>query len=119
MLRFAEEGKVELCIAYAMLLELEEVLSYEKFYQRLEKLGQTPSQLASYALDISSPFDVSRSGILPIVSADPDDDIFLLCAAAAQAKYVVTNDPHLLNMESYQEIPIIKIEKFLDAEFNI
>jgi uncharacterized protein len=84
LLRLAEQGQVTLCVAYSMLLELEEVLSYARLQPRLTLLQEMPAQLASYALRISSAFDASRSGI-PIVTNDPDDDIFLLCALATKA----------------------------------
>ena len=88
LLRLAESGKVELCIAYQMLLELDEVLAYPQFENRLALLETTPAQLAAFAMNISAAFEVSRTG-LPIVQADPDDDVFLLCAAAADRKSVV------------------------------
>lgn len=118
LLNLAEQGKVELCIAYPMLLELEEVLGYERLQSRLAILQQTPSRLTAYALNISSAFDVSR-GHIPIVDADPDDDIFLLCAIKAGAAYVVTNDRHLLALQSYQNVSIITIEAFLRRERDI
>jgi len=52
LLNLAEQGRVELCVAYPMLLELEEVLAYERFQPRLETLQQTPAQLAVYALSL-------------------------------------------------------------------
>ena len=111
LLNLAEQGKIELCLAYPMLLELEEVLAYERLQPRLEVLQQTPAQLAAYALSLAIVFDVSRSHI-PIVSADPDDDIFILCAVQANVAYIVTKDRHLLALKSYRGIPIITIEQF-------
>ncbi len=112
LLKLAQQGDIELCIAYTMLLELEEVLGYDRLQPRLTTLQETPAQLAAYAFTLSSIFDVARSGP-PIVDVDPDDDIFLLCAVAAQARYVVTQDRHLLAMEVYEGIPIIALVDFL------
>ena len=117
LLNLAEQGKVELCIAYAMLLELEEVLGYDRLQPRLTTLQETPAQLAAYALNLCSVYDVSRSGP-PIVDADPDDDIFLLCAVEAQAAYIVTHDRHLLVLKIYRGIPIVTIDDFLQREFT-
>jgi putative PIN family toxin of toxin-antitoxin system len=116
LLKLAEKGEVEICIAYPMLLELEEVLAYERLKPRLEVLQETPAQLTAFALSLSTPFDVSRTGV-PIVTADPDDDIFLLCAIEAQAKAVVTADRHLLALRSYRGIPIVTLDQF--SESNI
>lgn len=115
LLKLAEQGKIELCIAYAMLLELEEVLSYDRLQKRLATLQTTPSQLAAYALNLCSVFDVSRSGP-PIVDTDPDDDIFLLCAIEAGASYVVSGDRHLLALKTYQNIPIVTLANFFQLE---
>ncbi len=48
----------------------------------------------------------------------PDDDIFLLCAVASDASYVVTADRHLLALKSYEGIPVITIREFLEREFD-
>lgn len=117
LLRLAEQDAVELCIAYPMLLELEEVLAYERLQSRLTLLQQTPAQLAAFALGLATAFDISRRSP-PIVTADPDDDSFLLCAIEAQATYVVTNDRHLLALKSHAGIDIITVEDFLAREFS-
>jgi putative PIN family toxin of toxin-antitoxin system len=117
LLLLAEVGEVEICIAYPMLLELEEVLSYERFQSRLQTLDVTAAQLAVYSLTLATAIDVSRQGP-PIVTADPDDDIFLHCAVEAQAAYVVTNDRHLLAIRSYRGVGILKVEDFFAKEFG-
>lgn len=82
-------------MAYPMLLELEEVLNYERFQSRLAVLEQTPIKLAAYALNLATTFDVARTWP-PIVEDDPDDDIILHCAELAEATCIVTADKHLL-----------------------
>jgi predicted nucleic acid-binding protein len=64
-------------------------------------------------LSLVTVFDVSRTGP-PIVTADPDDDIFLLCAVEAQAEYIVTADRHLLNLGSYLTVDIITVQEFFE-----
>lgn len=118
LLNLVEAGKLDVCIAYAMLLELEEVLGYERLQPRLTVLQQTPPRLATYALSLATVFDVSR-GDTPIVQSDPDDDIFLLCAVAAGASYVVTNDSHLLALGMYEGITIVRVEQFLQLYSSI
>jgi putative PIN family toxin of toxin-antitoxin system len=117
LLQLAEQGEIELCITHSMLLELEEVLAYDRLRERVTLLGYTPSQLASYALTLATPFDVTR-GFVPIVNDDPDDDVFILCAVEANAHYVVTNDRHLLGLRTFREIPIVAFDVFLAQEFG-
>jgi hypothetical protein len=116
LLRLAEAGELEICIAYAMLLELEEVLGYERLQPRLTVLQQTPRRLAAYALSLATAVDVSRAGA-SIVQQDPDDDIFLLCVVAAGASYLVTHDNHLLNLGSYEGVTILRVETFMALLF--
>lgn len=115
LLCLAEAGKVELCMAPAMLDELAQVLSYERLQPRLMQLGLTSVELVAYAMDLASIFEVPEGS--PIVVADPDDDVFLRCAAVAGAACVVSGDNHLLDLGEYAGIPIITICDFLAKEF--
>ena len=115
LLCLAEEGEVELCITPSMLVELAEVLSYERLQPRLQQLGLTPAEPVAYALNLASVFEVPEGD--PIVVADPDDDIFLRCAVVADAIYVVSGDSHLLDLGEYAGIPIITVRDFFTKEF--
>jgi predicted nucleic acid-binding protein len=53
----------------------------------------------------------------PIVVADPDDDVFLRCATAASAAYVISGDHHLLDLGGYAGIPILTVHDFFAREF--
>lgn len=116
LLRLAEAGDIELCMAPAMLEELAQVLAYEKFQPRLEQLGLSPTELVAYAMELASIFDVPQGDAI-IVTADPDDDIFLRCAIAVGAAYVVSGDHHLLDMQEYAQIPILTVHDFLAEAF--
>lgn len=50
---------------------------------------------------------------VPAVSRDPKDDIFLACAKAAEAQYIVTEDKDLLVLNPYNGIQIINALDFL------
>lgn len=113
LLRLAEAGVVQICVAPSMLTELVDVLSYERFHPRLAKLGLTPDELLAYAVNLSVIYQVPESEEEPLVVADPDDDIFLRCAVAAQASCVVSGDSHLLALGKYANIPILSIRDFL------
>ena len=115
LLRLAEQGEIELCVAPAMLDELEQVLSYERLYPRLAQLGLTPAELLAYALRLALVFEIAEGA--PIVAADPDDDMFLRCAAVAEASYVVSGDHHLLDLGEYAGIQIVNVQEFLEQVF--
>ena len=115
LLCLAEAGEVELCIAPSMLIELAEVLSYERLQPRLEQLGLIPAELVAYAMNLASILEVPEGS--PIVVADPDDDVFLHCAVIAGAACVVSGDDHLLDLGTYADIPILTVRDFLAQEF--
>ena len=48
------------------------------------------------------------------VCADPDDDKFLVLAAAAGATALLSNDRHLLDVREYAGVPIRRPRAFLD-----
>ena len=48
------------------------------------------------------------------VCVDPDDDKFLECAVAGHAELVISGDRHLLDINGFQGIKIIKPRTFAD-----
>ena len=97
-------------------VELAEVLTYERLRPRLERLGLSPAELIAYVVDLVSVFEVTEEGS-PLVIADPDDDVFLRCAVVAGAAYVISGDHHLLDLGTYSDIPILTVRDFLAREF--
>jgi predicted nucleic acid-binding protein len=51
-----------------------------------------------------------------LIRDDPDDNIILECALAAGVKYIITGDPHLLKLVSFEKIKIISPATFV-AEY--
>jgi predicted nucleic acid-binding protein len=50
---------------------------------------------------------VSHRAALQVVTADPTDDRILECAVDGKADPIVSNDHHLLDLRSYEGIPIV------------
>jgi uncharacterized protein len=48
------------------------------------------------------------------VPDDPKDEIFLACALDGEADVIMSGDPHMLDLESYWDIPILTARQFLD-----
>jgi putative PIN family toxin of toxin-antitoxin system len=51
---------------------------------------------------------------IPSVSRDHDDDKFIACALAANARFIITGDRDLLDVNGYAGLEIITPRKFLD-----
>jgi hypothetical protein len=48
-----------------------------------------------------------------IIKDDPDDNMFIDCAVAIQAAYIISGDKHLLNLKSFKDITILSPADFL------
>ena len=57
---------------------------------------------------------VTLTNTLKVVDADPDDDMVVECAMNGNAAYIVTGDKHLLSLNSYQNITMLKAADFLN-----
>jgi hypothetical protein len=59
-------------------------------------------------------FGIITPGELEVneIEDDPDDNIYLACAAEGAADYIVSGDVHLQNLIAYQEIPILTPRQF-------
>jgi putative PIN family toxin of toxin-antitoxin system len=101
----ARDGIVELFTSIALLEELEDVLSREKFAPRLNAAKVTARELvlgyAALATVVEAPH------IEPVILADPDDDAVLACALAAQCEVITSGDSHLLDLKQYKEVWIL------------
>ncbi len=48
------------------------------------------------------------------ISSDPDDDKFIACALAAEAKYIISGDGDLLRLKNYMGVENVKPKWFID-----
>ena len=101
----ARAGDINLFTTAVLLAELEDVLSREKFAERLAAAGVVPRDLVLGYAALASVIEPSE--IEPVILADPDDDAVLACAVAAHSKVIVSGDSHLLNLRQYQDIRIV------------
>jgi putative PIN family toxin of toxin-antitoxin system len=96
---------VLLYVSPKLLAELADVLGREKLAIAVAASGQPPETLMQRYLQVAR--IVVPATVAPVIVADPDDDHVLACALAAQADLIVSGDPDLLNLKSYQHIPIV------------
>ncbi len=91
----------------ALLAELQRVVAYPK----LKFSNSLQSDIIEFVLANSRMATVST---LPdIAIADPDDLHVIACAIAAKAPFIITGDPHLLDLGSINEISILTPAGFL------
>ncbi len=103
-------GELEVLVSPALLAEYEEVLNYERIRRRHR---MTPQQIATEIRDIGRFATLVEPGTVPhVVSLDPDDDLVLACAVEGGADYIVSGDPHLLNLHEYLGVRILSPAAF-------
>ena len=93
-----------------MIDELIRVLAYPKFDLSEKEIDYI---LYTQILPFFDVVEISKGPL--IVEDDPHDDMFLRCAEAAGAKYIISGDHHLLSLTSYRKIPILTQAEFLDT----
>lgn len=102
----------ELLTSPELISELMRVTSYPRIRRKYpftdERVNDLVDLLRQYAEVIQPTIDVSGS-----VPADPQDEIVIACAAAGSADIIVSGDRHLLDLETYQDIPIVTVVQFL------
>jgi putative PIN family toxin of toxin-antitoxin system len=55
-----------------------------------------------------------RAAIKGAVLQDPRDEMFLACAIEASADCIVSGDRHLLDLQTYRDIPIFTVKEFAE-----
>jgi uncharacterized protein len=106
LLNHARNGDIELVLSHSMLEELAETLAKPKFAIMIQRTGLTHEQMLNelhvfVESVIAPPLDHP-------VCRDPDDDMVLACALAANVNIIVTGDNDLLVLHPWQGIEIVK-----------
>ena len=53
------------------------------------------------------------------VSVDPDDNMFIACAIASNTRLIVSGDKHLLDIDGYQDIQVLKPRQFVNIYLTV
>lgn len=103
-----QDGRNVLCVTTEILYE------YTKILQKL-----TSDKFAEYVLSVitNNPetLFVTPYYHFSVILADPDDDKFVDCAVASNAKYIVTEDSHynVLKSLGFPNVEIIKLDDII------
>jgi uncharacterized protein len=101
-------GRIRPLMSKPMVDELLRVFAYPKF--------QLAEEDIHYLLYVEVLPYVRLLNVRPgrvLIASDPSDEKFLRAAAAADAKYIISGDRHLLQLKSYKRTPILSPVEFL------
>ncbi|MGQ9825464.1 MAG: putative toxin-antitoxin system toxin component, PIN family [Desulfotomaculales bacterium] len=105
-------GKFELVVSPKIIAEINEVLPREKIKRYFHHFGENlPGKFIAGLKRLAKVVPGERE--VKIMSADPDDDMFIAAAVESEADYVVSGNKHLLELNKYQGIKIITPAEFL------
>ena len=100
-------GSADCTLSTVILDELKDVLQRPKFGFSANVCFHIIEELHG-ACDIISP-----SVSVDIIRSDPDDNRILECAAEAHAHFIVSGDPHLLDLGKFEKIRILSPADYL------
>ena len=107
----ANQAAFDVIATEEMWSELQRVLHYPRIQKKYQLNNQT---ITAYVESLRhDSIIIETPKLVTGISEDPDDDKFLACAAEVHADYVVSGDPHLVNLGSYQGIRILTPRQFL------
>ena len=112
ILNLIKAGKYELLTSYEIEKELIRVLHYEKFGLNSKEILPIIIDYRGYSKRILISSQVS------LIKDDPTDNIFLDCARDGHANFIISGDHHLLDLNSYESIPIVNSATFLKLELK-
>ena len=104
-----QSGRLQPYLSSSIQAEYLQVLAYPRF-----KLTEAEIDFLNYRQILPYFEVVAVAEQAPVIQADPSDDKFLHCAAAAEADFLVSGDRHLLQLAVYQDIPILSPSALLD-----
>ena len=101
--------KIELVLSDQLLTELKEVTSRKKFQRYFDQ--QEVNELLKLMDILGTRYEVSEN---PNVCRDPKDDFLLGLIKASQAKFLVTGDQDLLELNPFEGTEIIEPNQLLE-----
>lgn len=106
------ESKLELCLSAEILSEFYRVAQYPKLGFTGEEIDGFIGRLLPVVIFVRPTQRVNA------IMSDPDDNRIIECAMAGKAGYIVSGDQHLLRLEEYQGIKMMRAPEFLKLVFN-
>lgn len=101
--------RFELCSSAQLMAELISVLHRPKVTTIVKE--DDVEELLLIVQDKATTLDVEH---VPAISRDPKDDVFLACAQAGRANYLVTGDNDLLCLKAHGATKIVTPAEFLE-----
>ncbi len=107
LIEMADAGEIRIDISQFIIDEVLRTLRH-KFEWSADRLQEAADQMTAVARKVAPSWTVH------VLKEDRADNRILECAAHAKSDYLVTGDTGLLSLESFEDIPIVKVADFLE-----
>lgn len=114
ILRWARDRIIRVLGCSRTVGELQRVLQYSKFTDRLSVLQTTPEESLAYFLDLVT-FAPDPASVPSVIKADPFDNLFIALAVENKAPLIVSGDRHLLDLETFENIQVVTPSQAVDV----
>jgi predicted nucleic acid-binding protein len=86
-------------------------------YPKLNRIhGLSIEEIENFLEDLTAfAFFTPEELTLTVISEDPSDDKYLVCATEGNAEYIISGDSHLLQLGNWEGIKVITAKDFLEA----
>lgn len=113
ILLLGETQSITISMSQELLNELERTFSKSKLQPKLQALDLTVSSVMNLIRESVIVYPIDEITVPNL--RDPDDNIVVATAIAAQADVMITGDRDLLVLETYQGISIMTAKDFLQS----
>ena len=107
------EGAFELVTSKEIVTELYQVLHYPRILRQFNAAKEDVEEFIGMIVEKAT----FTEGLVSLrkIKEDPSDDMFLACALEGDAGYIVSRDPHLRNLKTFEGIEIVDVKMFVGA----
>jgi putative PIN family toxin of toxin-antitoxin system len=116
ILSLVEKRNINLIISKEIIEEYIQVLDYDEIKNKIRDKNLEMFYSIQQIVKLSTLVEPKIK--LDIVKDNLSDNKILECAIAGKAKYIITNDQHLLKFKKYNNIQIITPKEFLEKHIK-
>jgi putative PIN family toxin of toxin-antitoxin system len=105
---------IEWVISERIEMYASEIIMHE-YFRIIEKLSKNNHHLVNqWKMFLLDTVTIIETNEKITDCSDPDDNMFLECAVASKSKLIISGDTHLLSMNPFRTIEIMKVGEFLN-----
>ncbi len=113
IIKLAEQKKLIIVATSEIINELFGVLEREKFSRFFRESQTEKQEVCGKILALVELCQPKEK--LEVIKTDSSDNMFLSCALASNAKFIVSGDKHLLALKKFRNISILTPAQFLNC----